>query len=553
MTRFRNRAILVVAASTLIAACGGGGGDETAGTTPATTAPAAPGTTAPGAPGTTAPAAPGTTAPDAAGAGVVGSFDAAQPAVVQIIAQGSFRDPEIGTFTGAGAGSGFFISDDGLVVTNNHVVTGAATLEVFIGGDTSKSYNATFVGVSECNDLALIKVDVDEPTPYFEWAAEKPTVGLEIYSAGFPLGDPEYTMTRGIIAKADAFGDTPWASIDSTVEHDANTQGGNSGGPILSAEGKVVAVHYASSAATNQSQFFAIEATLAKAVVEQLRDGDFESLGINGSVVVDEEAGIAGVWVSGTAPGSPASEAGILPGDIVTAMNGLPVGTDGTMKDYCDVIRTAGDTPIKVEVLRFDTQEVLEGEINGTQPLQQVFSFAEEIEEEIDVEVDPAAPAGYSQYQTLVDDLAGLTVDVPVEWSDVDTAPFVFEDGTQSPYIAAATSLSGFFETYETPGMVMTKLPAVAPADIPGIIEELAASSSGGCAVDNGLTDYDDGIFVGQYQLWSDCGGVGAVYVGLVVNSINGVEAVAIGVQVVSDADFEALDAIFNSFNVLGS
>lgn len=553
MTRFRNRAILVVAASTLIAACGGGGGDETAGTTPGTTAPAAPGTTAPGAPGTTAPAAPGTTAPATPGTGVVASFDTAQPAVVQIIAQGSFRDPEIGTFTGAGAGSGFFISDDGLVVTNNHVVTGAATLEVFVGGDTSKSYNATFVGVSECNDLALIKVDVDEPTPYFEWAPEKPTVGLEIYSAGFPLGDPEYTMTRGIIAKADAFGDTPWASIDSTVEHDANTQGGNSGGPILSADGKVVAVHYASSAATNQSQFFAIEATLAQAVVEQLRNGDFESLGINGTVVVDEEAGIAGVWVSGTAPGSPASEAGIVPGDIVTAMNGLPVGTDGTMKDYCDVIRTAGDNPIKVEVLRFDTQEVLEGEINGTQPLQQVYSFAAEIEEEVQVENTAGPTAGYTQYQTLVDDLGGLTVDVPADWFDVDTTPLEFEDGTQSPYIAAATSLQGFFETYEAPGMVMTKLPAIAPADIGATIAELAASSSGGCAVDNGLTDYDDGIFVGQYQLWSECGGVGAVYVGLVANSINGVEAVAIGVQLVTEADFEALDAIFNSFNVLGS
>lgn len=553
MTRFRNRAILVVAASTLIAACGGGGGDETAGTTPGTTAPAAPGTTAPGAPGTTAPAAPGTTAPATPGTGVVASFDTAQPAVVQIIAQGSFRDPEIGTFTGAGAGSGFFISDDGLVVTNNHVVTGAATLEVFVGGDTSKSYNATFVGVSECNDLALIKLDVDEPTPYFEWAPEKPTVGLEIYSAGFPLGDPEYTMTRGIIAKADAFGDTPWASIDSTVEHDANTQGGNSGGPILSADGKVVAVHYASSAATNQSQFFAIEATLAQAVVEQLRNGDFESLGINGTVVVDEEAGIAGVWVSGTAPGSPASEAGIVPGDIVTAMNGLPVGTDGTMKDYCDVIRTAGDNPIKVEVLRFDTQEVLEGEINGTQPLQQVYSFAAEIEEEVQVENTAGPTAGYTQYQTLVDDLGGLTVDVPADWFDVDTTPLEFEDGTQSPYIAAATSLQGFFETYEAPGMVMTKLPAIAPADIEATIAELAASSSGGCEVDNGLTDYDDGIFVGQYRLWSECGGVGAVYVGLVANSINGVEAVAIGVQLVTEADFEALDAIFNSFNVLGS
>src|SRR5690606_18422850 len=129
----------------------------------------------------------------------------------------------------------------------------------------------------------------------------------------------------------------------------------------------------------NQSQFFAIASTLAQDVVDELRDGDFESLGINGSAVLDEESGIAGVWVAGTAPGSPASNAGLLPGDIVTSLNGLPIGADGTMKDYCDVLRTSGDRPITVEILRFDTQEILRGEINGTIPLEQVVSFAEEI------------------------------------------------------------------------------------------------------------------------------------------------------------------------------
>ncbi len=68
-----------------------------------------------------------------------------------------------------GAGSGFILSPDGLAVTNNHVVAGAATLEVFVGGDTSTSYNATILGVSECNDLALIDIAESEPLPYLEW------------------------------------------------------------------------------------------------------------------------------------------------------------------------------------------------------------------------------------------------------------------------------------------------------------------------------------------------------------------------------------------------
>src|SRR5690606_23807799 len=130
------------------------------------------------------------------------------------------RDPEVGMATQAGSGTGFVISEDGLAVTNNHVVTGAATLEVYVGGDTSRSYNATIVGVSECNDLALIRIDADDPLPTLSWQESDPTVGQEVYAAGFPLGDPEYTLTRGIVSKAQATGETPWASIDFTLEHD---------------------------------------------------------------------------------------------------------------------------------------------------------------------------------------------------------------------------------------------------------------------------------------------------------------------------------------------
>jgi serine protease Do len=126
------------------------------------------------------------------------------------------------------------------------------------------------------------------------------------------------------------------------------------------------------------------------------------------------------MWVAGTAPGSPASKAGILPGDIVTSLIGLPIATDGTMKVYCDVISTAGDHPISAEILRFGTQEVLCGEIDGEIPLSQVFSFTEEIEDESGPVADGSG-ATYSASQTLVDDTGQMTVDVPVNWFDVDT------------------------------------------------------------------------------------------------------------------------------------
>lgn len=543
----RKHVVAIAVAMALVTACGGGS-DEPAAEDDEPTEEEDPTTTvAEPADDTTTTAAPTPTSepePD----GGISSFDQVQPAVVQIVAQGSFRDPEVGFVTTAGSGSGFIISEDGYVVTNNHVVTGAATLEVFIGGDDATGYNATLVGVSECNDLALIQLDADEPLPYLDWAEGDPSVGTEVYAAGFPLGDPEYTLTRGIVAKANASGDTSWASIDSTIEHDANIQPGNSGGPLVGADGRVIAVNYSGSNPTNQSQFFAISSPLAQDVVERLRDGDFESLGINGTAVVDEAAGIAGVWVAGTAPGSPASNAGILPGDIVTSMNGLPIGTDGTMKDYCDVLRTAGDRPINVEVLRFDSQELLRGEINGEIPLEPFFSFAEEIDDEVDVAEAPGQT--YTGIQTIVDDSGSITVDVPAEWVDVDTTALVLDDGSAQPWIAAAPSLASLYSTYDVPGMFMAALPEIPAADIPATIADFAPSVEE-CAYDDGLTDYDDGAFGGQYQLWGECGGVGAALVILIANAYSGQGSIVIGVQLLTEADFDALDTIMATFNYL--
>ena len=183
-----------------------------------------------------------------------------QPAVVQIVAQGTFRDPEVGFADGSGLGSGFIISPDGLAVTNNHVVAGAATLEVYVGGELDESYNATVLGVSECNDLASSTSTTPDELPYLEWYDGEIKAGLDVYAAGYPLGDPEFTLTRGIVAKAKAGGDlTGTSSIDHTVEHDANIQPGNSGGPLVDAEGKVVAVNYAGGGqATTTAQFYAI-------------------------------------------------------------------------------------------------------------------------------------------------------------------------------------------------------------------------------------------------------------------------------------------------------
>ena len=150
--------------------------------------------------------------------GAVTSYQDARGAVIQIEAQGTFVDPEWGEYSGAGRGSGFIIDPSGIAVTNNHVVTGAAKLQVWIGGDTSKSYNARVLGVSECSDLAIIDIDGDG-FPYLEWYDAPVQVGLDVYTAGFPLGDPEYTLTKGIVSKENADGETTWASVETVIMH----------------------------------------------------------------------------------------------------------------------------------------------------------------------------------------------------------------------------------------------------------------------------------------------------------------------------------------------
>ncbi|MEX1126275.1 MAG: S1C family serine protease, partial [Acidimicrobiia bacterium] len=381
------------------------------------------------------------------------------------------------------------------------------------------------------------------------WYNGEITPGLAVYAAGFPLGDPEYTLTAGIVSKERAGGDiTGTSSIDHTIEHDANIQPGNSGGPLVAEDGTVVAVNYAGGAvATTTAQFYGIASDLAQPVITRLMDGDFETLGINGWAVFDEAAAISGVWVAGVAAGSPAAAADILPGDIITSMNGLPIGTDGTFKDYCDVIRTAGGNPIAVDVLRYDTSEVLRGEINGDQPIEFALSIAEEIQDEVSVDESGSATT-YTDYQSIVDDTGKIVIEVPVEWSDIDPAPAFDDAGVEIPYILAATDRQAWSDTFDVPGVLFVKLGPT--DDIPATLLEYGELS--GSCTDLGLVDYSDPVFTGQYQVWDACGGTPTAVVVLAAVPADNSYTALMMVQIVSDADLDALDRIFQTFNVLG-
>lgn len=281
-------------------------------------------------------------------------------ATIRIVARGTFVPPgDLNQYEVAGSGSGFIIDPRGIAVTNNHVVTGAGSLQVFLG-DRATPINARVLGVSECNDLAVIDLEGDGYR-YLEWYDGPIERGLDVLSVGFPLGTSSLTETEGTLSTVEHPEDTPWASVQSILEHSARIRPGNSGGPLVTLDGlRVIGVNYAGNSENDQN--LAISVNVARGLATQLEaDEDVLAVGING-VAIDG----VGVWAQSIAPGSPADVTGLEPGDIVTSLAGVSPADAGTLRNYCDVLRTQGtEATINIEVIRSSTNQVFGGQLNG--------------------------------------------------------------------------------------------------------------------------------------------------------------------------------------------
>ncbi|HEX4904990.1 MAG TPA: S1C family serine protease [Acidimicrobiales bacterium] len=513
MTRTRWSALLA-ALALVLGACGGGDDDDASGGDGRTTA---------------------------SGGSAITALDDVERATVRIVATGSFVDPAAGLqLNAAGSGSGFLIDPDGIVVTNNHVVTGAATLEVYVGGEDDPR-NAKVLGVSECSDLAVIDIAGDG-YPYLTWFDGEIKAGLGVYAAGYPLGDPEFTLTRGIVSKKDADGESSWASVDGVVEHDARINPGNSGGPLVTEDGLVVGINYAGASETDQN--FAISETEAGALLEQLRKGeDVNSVGINGEAFYDDTLG-GGIWVYSVESGSPADQIGVQGGDIVTRFEGLAVAEDGTMATYCDVLRThdAGDE-LAIEIYRADTEQRFEGSVNGD-PLTEVFELSE------DLDTDAVGDSGEDQgitgtydYTTITDDAGVIQVDVPTMWSDIDGSA-----GQRGPSVEASPDLATYREAWSVPGVSIGATLEQGPADQETLLDEYAQDA----CTSEGRQPYDDTVYTGFYDYYTGCGGTQTALVNIAASPADGTFLIFVSVQMVDDADLKALDQIIATFQVIG-
>lgn len=306
-------------------------------------------------------------------------FDQVSPAVVQIdvetrvtAPQGIFQIPgtpfgfrappaeeDAEPQTRPGAGSGFFISADGYVVTNNHVVADATEISITLAD--GRKLPARLVGRDESTDLAVVKVEGgDFPFVDFEQAAD-PRVGDWVIAVGNPFGLGG-TATAGIVsASARSLPGQESQYVD-FLQIDAAINTGNSGGPTFDIYGRVIGVNTQILSPTGGSVGigFAVPASVAKPVTDQLiRSGSVERgyLGV-GVTTFDADyaaaAGIAadtrGAYISQVTPGGPADRAGVQVYDLVTSVNGEAIKTSTELTRL--VGATGPGDQIRLDILR---------------------------------------------------------------------------------------------------------------------------------------------------------------------------------------------------------
>jgi hypothetical protein len=185
-------------------------------------------------------------------------------------------------------------------------------------------------------------------------------------------------------------------------------------------------------------------------------------------------------------------------------------------------------------------------------------SFATELGDEV---TDATAEASEITYTTIVDDTGVLSVDVPVEWGESDTAPYTIDNATQAgfpwllgdsaevPWIKASPSLAQFDATYLTPGLVFMALPPQSSLD-----ETLTAFvPPEGVCTDNGIQDYEDDRFTGRFQTFTDCDGTGTMYVAVAAVPPDDAYTAVVAMTVVSDVDLDVLDQVLATFVVAAS
>jgi serine protease Do len=253
------------------------------------------------------------------------------------------------------AGSGFLISGDGYIVTNNHVVADATKVTVVFDDGTEKE--AKIVGTDERTDLAVVKIDGTN-LPFVKFDEAPPRVGDWVVAIGNPFGLGG-TVTAGVIsASGRNIGGSNYGDF---LQIDAAVNSGNSGGPAFNSKGEVVGVNTAiySPNGGNVGIAFAIPAATVKAIAGQLIESGSVTRGYLGVSIQDVTRDIAdgvgltnakGAIVRDAAPDGPAGPAGVKSGDIITAVDGTPI--DDALGLSRTIANKAPDSTVELTIWR---------------------------------------------------------------------------------------------------------------------------------------------------------------------------------------------------------
>ncbi|MBB6122355.1 Do family serine endopeptidase [Sphingobium subterraneum] len=360
-------------------------------------------------------------APRGAPASLADMVERLQPAVVNISTrqrvqvENPFAGTPFGDMFGGGRpqtrqaqslGSGFLISADGYIVTNNHVVSagaaGASVDSITVTLTNREEYSATLVGRDPATDLAVLKIDAKKPLPFVKFGdSTHARVGDWVVAIGNPYA-LSGTVTAGIIS---AVHRSTGGTYDRFIQTDASINQGNSGGPMFDMNGNVIGINsqILSPSGGNVGIGFAIPAEQAIPIIDTLRKGQAIKrgyLGVQISPLGDDMAeslGLArnrGEFVQGVEPGQGADKAGIKAGDVIVRVNNRDVTPDETLSFIVSTLPIGSRVPI--ELIRNGKRTTVTAVV-GQRPPEDQLAFSRDDQDDFSQQDDKQSSAQAGQ------------------------------------------------------------------------------------------------------------------------------------------------------------